>query len=178
MGQKFDVGNYFPIFLTFTAVGEFFGHSPHNNSGFQRPKPNPRLLNEMDRIIGYQASFKVLRILYPDRTVEVRQIGQGRIDVIVSHANIRDRVGVALDQDTGRDVVVGQVRGGMQLVARDHIRMELGIRVLVTTDDDPIGIVQKGIVGYPGIADIAADTVVRSMWRPVTVGGPCRHTAV
>ena len=121
------------------------------------------LLDEMKRIIGYQAPFQVLRILYPDRTGEIRQIGQGRIDVVVSHANIRDGIGVALDQDTRRYVVVDQIRGSMQLVARDHIGMELGIRILVAADDDPIRIVYKGIIGYPGIADIATYTIVGFM---------------
>jgi len=30
----FDVGNYFPIFLTYKPLGEFFGHSPRKNDGF------------------------------------------------------------------------------------------------------------------------------------------------
>src|ERR1700761_6245488 len=128
------------------------------------------LFNKMNRVIGDEAMEYGSRLLYPDGPGGVRQVGEVSVDIVVGHPNTGYGIGVALNDDTGRNIIINGVGGGMQLVAGDHVRMQLSGRIFYSAYDDPGGIIDNGIVRDRSVADIAADAIIRKMRRAVGVG--------
>src|SRR6185437_12325593 len=127
------------------------------------------LWSEMNGIVRDQALEHLLDCFDPDRVGGVRLIWNIGVDIVVHNADAGHGIGVALDQDAGGNGVPGRIGCSMQLISGYDIVTQLRRRIVGAADEDAKGIVDQRIVRDGGVADVAADAIIRLMRRAVAV---------